>query len=46
MIKNIIFDWLGTLSDDFVSVYEAVTIVFENDQDCVGGIWRVDGDLI
>lgn len=29
MIKNIIFDWSGTLNDDFTSVYDAVAIVFE-----------------
>lgn len=29
MIKNIIFDWSGTLSDDFVSVYIAVMEVFK-----------------
>ena len=29
MIKNIIFDWSGTLRDDFTSVYDAVAIVFE-----------------
>lgn len=29
MIKNIISDWSGTLSDDITPVYEAVMIVFE-----------------
>lgn len=28
MIKNIIFDWSGTLSNDILLVYEAVMIVF------------------
>jgi phosphoglycolate phosphatase len=29
MIKNIIFDWSGTLSDDFTSVYETCMILME-----------------
>jgi len=29
MIKNIIFDWSGTLSDDITPVYKAIMIVFE-----------------
>ena len=29
MIKNIIFDWSGTISDDFKPVYEAIMIVME-----------------
>ena len=29
MIKNIIFDWSGTLSDDLVSVYTAVMEIFK-----------------
>ena len=29
MIKNIIFDWSGTLSDDLVSVYTAVMGIFK-----------------
>lgn len=29
MIKNIIFDWSGTLSNDFIPVYEAIMNVFE-----------------
>jgi len=28
-IKNIIFDWSGTLSDDFTSVYQASMLVFK-----------------
>ena len=29
MIKNIIFDWSGTLSEDIIPTYKAVMIVFE-----------------
>lgn len=29
MIKNVIFDWSGTLSDDLVSVYTAVMEIFK-----------------
>lgn len=29
MIKNVIFDWSGTLSDDFLPVYHANRIVFD-----------------
>ena len=28
-IKNIIFDWSGTLSDDFISVYHASMLIFK-----------------
>ena len=28
-IKNIIFDWSGTISDDFTPVYQASTLVFK-----------------
>ncbi len=29
MVKNIIFDWAGTLSDDIMAVYSAAMIVFQ-----------------
>jgi len=29
MIRNIIFDWSGTLSDDFFKVYQATMLVFK-----------------